>query len=197
MTPMKRSPGFSKLTALTLLAALPALALSATASAADGVSYNYVEGGFAATNTDAGDADGFGINGSVAVHPNFHLFAGYSNQDLENTDIDFDQSRIGVGYNHQIAPAIDLVTRVAYEKFDAGSGLTFDGYSAEVGVRGALAPSFEGYAFAGHEDFEQADSEFYGRVGAQVKFNQNWGITGDVKFIDGDTQYLVGPRFTW
>ena len=197
MNPMKRSPGFSKLTALTLLAALPALALSATASAADGVSYNYVEGGYAATNTDAGDADGVGINGSVAIHPNFHLFAGYSNQELDDTDFDFDQSRIGVGYNHQIAPAIDLVTRVAYEKFDAGSGLTFDGYSAEVGVRGAIAPSFEGYAFAGHEDFEQADSEFYGRLGAQVKFNQTWGVNGEVKFVDGYTSYFVGPRMSF
>ena len=197
MNHLKRSPGFSRLTALTLLAALPALALSATASAADGVSYNYVEGGYAATNTDAGDADGFGVNGSVAIHPNFHLFAGYSNQELDDTNFDFDQSRIGVGYNHQISPAIDLVTRVAYEKFDAGSGLTFDGYSAEVGVRGALMPNLEGFATAGYEDFEQSDGEFYGRVGAQVKFNQNWGITGDVKFIDGDTQWLVGPRFTW
>ena len=184
---MKRS-----LLALTLMAAFPF-----AASAADGVSYNFIEGGYAATNTDAGDADGFGVNGSVAIHPNFHLFAGYSNQEIEDTNIDFDQSRFGVGYNHQIAPAADLVTRVAYEKFDAGSGLNFDGYSAEVGVRGALAPSFEGYAMAGYEDFEQSDSEFYGRVGAQVKFNQNWGVSGDVKFIDGDTQYLVGPRFTW
>lgn len=194
---MKRSPGFSKLTALTLLAALPGLALSATASAADGVSYNFVEGGYAATRTEFGDADGFGVNGSVAVHPNFHLFAGYSNQEIEDTNIDFDQSRMGVGYNYQIAPAVDLLARVAYEKFDAGSGLNFDGYSAEVGARAVLAPSFEGYAMAGHEDFEQADSEFYGRVGAQVKFNQNWGVSGDVKFIDGDTQFLVGPRFTW
>ena len=194
---MKRSPAFSKLTALTLLAALPALTWCAVASAADGVSYNYVEGGYAATNTDFGDADGFGGNVSVALHPNFHVFGGYSNQELEDTNFDVDQSRIGVGYNHQIAPSVDLVTRLAYEKFDAGSGLDFDGYSAEVGMRGALAPSFEGYAMAGYEDFEQADSEFYGRLGAQVKFNPNWGVSGDVKFIDGDTQYLVGPRFTW
>lgn len=194
---MKRSPGFSRLTALTLFAALPALTMSAAVSAADGLSYNFVEGGYAATNTDFGDADGFGVNGSVALHPNFHLFAGYSNQEIENTSIDFDQSRFGVGYNHPIAPAVDLLARVAYEKFDAGGSLAFDGYSAEVGVRGALAPSFEGYAMAGHEDFERADSEFYGRVGAQVKFNQNWGVSGDVKFIDGDTQWLVGPRFTW
>ncbi len=180
------------------LLALPLLAaLSASAFAAEGVSYNYVEGGYVATDTDAGDADGFGVNGSFAIHPNFHLFGGYNNQELEDTSIDFDQWRAGVGYNHQIAPSVDLVTRIAYEKFDAGQDLDFDGYSAEVGVRGAMTPMFEGYAMAGHEDYEQADGEFYGRLGAQVKFNPNWGVSGDVKFVDGDTQWFVGPRLTW
>ena len=109
--------------------------------------------------------------------------------------LDVDQSRIGVGFDHQVAPRWATYIALAYEKFDAGGGVDFDGYSAEVGMRGALAPSFEGYAMAGYEDFEQADGDFYGRLGAQVKFNPNWGVSGDVKFIDGDTQYLVGPRF--
>ena len=194
---MKRS-----LLALTLMAALPF-----AASAAEGVSYTYVEGGYAATNTDAGDADGFAINGSGAIHPNFHVFGGYSNQEIDDTNIDFDQWKVGLGYNHQIAPNADLVTRVAYEKFDAGrdifgNDLDADGYSVEAGVRGALAPSFEGYAFAGYEDGDDLDGrsrdgEFYGRLGALVKFNQTWGVNGDVKFVDGDTQWFVGPRLSW
>ena len=185
---MKRS-----LLALTLLAALPF-----AASAAEGVSYNHVQGGYTATNGDGNaDADGFGIDGSVAVHPNFHLFGGYSNQEIDDTNIDFDQWKFGVGYNYEIAPKADLVTRIAYEKFDAGSGFDLDGYSAEVGVRGALTSNFEGYAMAGYEDFEELDGDFYGRVGALVKFNENWGVNGDVKFADGDTQRFVGPRFTW
>jgi Ax21 family sulfation-dependent quorum factor len=181
------------LLAFALFAALPF-----AASAADGISYNYIEGGYAKTNTDAGDADGWGVNGSVAIHPNFSVFGSFSNQEIDDSNgVDFDQWRAGVGYNHQISSGADLITRVAYEKFDAGQGLDFDGYSAEVGVRGALAPNFEGYATAGYEDFELADGEFYGRLGAQVKFNPNWGLAGDVKIIDGDTQWLVGPRFTW
>ena len=185
---MKRS-----LLALTLLAALPF-----AASAAEGVSYNHVQGGYTATNGDGNaDADGLGIDGSVAVHPNFHLFGGYSNQEIDDTNIDFDQWKFGVGYNYEIAPKADLVTRIAYEKFDAGSGFDLDGYSAEVGVRGALTSNFEGYAMAGYEDFEELDGDFYGRVGALVKFNENWGVNGDVKFADGDTQWFVGPRFTW
>lgn len=182
----------NSLLALALVAALPF-----AASAAEGVSYNYVQGGYAATNTDGADADGVGVDGSVAIAPNFHLFGGYSNQELDNTSIDFDQYRFGVGYNREVNPSMDLVTRVAYEKFDAGHGFDYDGWSAEVGVRGALHPNFEGYAMAGYEDGDTYDGEFYGRVGALAKFNQNWGISGDVKFVDGDTQWFVGPRFTW
>ena len=185
---MKRS-----LLTFALLAVLPF-----AASAADGISYNYVEGGYAKTHTDAGSADGWGVNGSVAIHPNFSLFGSFGNQEIDDSNgVDFDQWRVGVGYNHQISPRADLITRVAYEKFDAGQGLDFDGYSAEVGVRGALASNFEGFATAGYEDFEQADGEFYGKLGAQVKFNPNWGLAGDVKFVDGDTQWFVGPRVTW
>ena len=60
-----------------------------------------------------------------------------------------------------------------------------------------MTSNFEGYAMAGYEDFEELDGDFYGRVGALVKFNENWGVNGDVKFADGDTQWFVGPRFTW
>lgn len=181
------------LLALGLAAALP----FAAAHAADGVSYNYVEGGYTATNADL-DADGFGVNASVAVHPNFHLFGAYMNQEIDHSNVDFDQWRLGVGYNHEISRNADLVTRLAYEKFDAGRGFDYDGYSVEVGLRGALAPNFEGHAMVGYEDYgSQFDDDFYGRLGAVVKFNPNWGLSGDVKFVSGDTQWFIGPRFTW
>jgi Ax21 family sulfation-dependent quorum factor len=192
---MKRSP---LVLALALAAALPF-----AASAAEGVSYNFVQGGYVATNGDGADADGFGVDGSVAVHPNFHLFGGYANQEIDGTSIDFDQWRVGVGYNLQVSPKADLLARVAYEKFDAGrdlfgSRLEADGYSAEVGVRGALAQNFDGYALAGYEDYDNGfDGDFYGRLGANVKFNQSWGLNADVKFAGNDTQWFIGPRLTW
>ncbi len=190
---MKRSPAFSKLAALTLLAALPF-----AASAADGLSYNFVQGNYVRTNTDAGDADGWGLNGSFAVHPNVHLFGSYANQKVDGTSADFDQWRVGVGYNKAFSPKADFVANVAYDKYDAGGGVDFDGYSIEGGVRAALAPKFEGYAMLGYEDGNQFDGDVYGRLGAQVKFNQNWGVAADVKVANGgDTQWMVGPRLTW
>lgn len=193
---MKRS-----LLALTLLATLPF-----TASAADGLSYNYVEAGYVATDADNGaDADGWGINGSGAIAENFHIFGGYSAQETDDETIggfrfegvDVDQWRVGLGYNYALASNTDLLARVAYDNYDIEGLGDFDGYSAEVGVRSALMPNFEGYALAGYEDGDQFDGDFYGRLGAQVKFNQNWGINGDVKLADGDTQWFVGPRLSF
>src|SRR5690606_34696737 len=69
----------TSLLALALVATLPF-----AANAAEGVSYNYVQGGYTATNTDGADADGLGLDGSVAIAPNFHLFGGYSNQEIDN-----------------------------------------------------------------------------------------------------------------
>lgn len=188
------------LLALTLLAALPF-----AASAAEGLSYNYVEGGYAATHTDGPDADGWAINGSGALSDNFHVFGGYTFQKTDDETIgavrfdgiDVDQWRVGLGYNHPIAANTDLLARVAYDNYKVEGLDRLDGYSAEVGVRSALTQNFEGYALAGYEDGDDFDGDFYGRVGAQVKFNQNWGITGDVKVADGDTQYFVGPRLTF
>ena len=182
---------------LTLAALALAAAVPFAASAADGLSYTYVEGGYVATNTDGGDADGWGLKGSAALTPNFHLFGEFANQDIKDASADFDQWRVGVGYNHQVSQHADLLTRVAYDNFDAGNGLEVDGYSVEAGVRGAMTPMLEGSALAGYEDGDEFDGDFYGRLGAQLKLNRNWGVAADVKLADGDTQWFVGPRLTW
>lgn len=204
---MKRS----LLAALTLLAAAPL-----AASAAEGVSYNYIEAGYAATSPDGNDvdSDGWAINGAAAIAPNFHLFGGYSGQKTDDFNvgparvdgIDVDQWNFGVGYNHELNSQLDLLTRVGYQKIETDSfnvgdvnfgGSDRDGWNVEAGVRGAFTPNFEGYALAGYEDFERTDGEFYGRVGAQVKLNQTWGVNGEVKFVDGYTSYFIGPRMSF
>ena len=47
------------------------------------------------------------------------------------------------------------------------------------------------------EDGKDFSGDAYGRIGAQLKLNQNWGVSGDVKFASGDTQVFIGPRFSW
>ena len=179
------------LLALALLAVAP---LAATA--AEGVSYNYVEGGYAASKISGPDADGWAIGGSGAIAPNFHVFGNYNSQTIDNTGFDIDNWRLGVGYNHEIGPKTDLLTRVAWERYET-SPQNFNGYSVEAGVRSGLTANWEGYVLAGYEDGSDFDGDFYGRIGAQVKFNPNWSVSGEVKFANGDAQYFVGPRYTF
>ena len=179
------------LLALTLLAAAPF-----AASAAEGVSYNYVEGGYAASKISGPDADGWAIGGSGAIAPNFHVFGNYNSQKIDNTSFNIDNWRLGVGYNHEIGPKTDLLTRVAYERYETDVQ-NFNGYSVEAGVRSGLTKNWEGYVLAGYEDGSDFDGDFYGRIGTQVKFNPNWSVSGEVKFANGDAQYFVGPRYTF
>ena len=193
---MKRS-----LLALTLLAALPF-----AASAADGLSYNYVQGGYTHVNSDV-NAKGWSVDGSAAIAPNFHVFGGYTAVKADtivtpggNFKPKLDQWKLGLGYNHGISANTDFVGTVAYQKAEAklaGVSDNVDGYAAEAGVRSAFGTRFEGYAMAGYEDGNVYDGDAYGRLGGQVKINTNWGVAADVKFANGDTQFFVGPRITW
>lgn len=196
------------LLALTLLAALPF-----AASAADGISYNYAQGGY--VNLDGKDdvkADGWGLEGSIAVHPNVHLFAGTNQLKDKDFDIGLQEWKIGAGYNTAISANTDFVARAAYQKLSTddvnlGAGLVvpgadLNGYSVEAGVRSALTPQFEGYAMAGYEKYGNSDGYegpdgAYGRLGGQFKFNPSWGVFGDVKFGGGDATWSIGPRVTW
>lgn len=189
---MKRS-----LLALTLLAALPF-----AASAADGVSYNYVQGGYNKIDGDL-SADGWSLKGSAALAPNVHVFGSYDSLKTEyfmGVRPKFDALEVGVGYNAPISAKADFVGTLAYQHGKAKVGSVSEssnGYAAEAGVRGAMSPMLEGWALAGYEDAKDVDGAFYGRVGGQVKFNPTWGLVGDVKFADGDTQLFVGPRLSW
>ena len=196
------------LLALALLATVPF-----AASAADGINYNYAQAGYAHLNGDQDvKADGFTLEGSVAVAPNWHIFAGTQQLKDKDYDIGVDEWKIGAGFNTPISANTDFVARAAYQKLstddsDFGNGIVIsgadlDGYSVEAGVRSALAPNFEGYAMAGYEKYGNNDGYegpkgAYGRLGGQVKFNPNWGVFGDVKFGDGDATWSVGPRISW
>ena len=123
----------TSLIALSLLAALPF-----AASATDGLSYNHVEGGYVNTDAKGGDADGWALKGSVAVHPNFHVFGSYNTQETKAGNIDVDQWRLGVGYNHEIGPKTDAIVVLTggYQRIAAGAGATMVGAGLQSHIGG-------------------------------------------------------------
>lgn len=181
------------LIALGLLAALP------FAANASELSYSYIEGGYSRLSPGFG-TDGWGVNGSVALGSNFHLFGGYQSLDARFADLDV--ATLGLGYNHALSGTTDLVSRLSYRDYKASAsslGLRFDdsAWNAEVGVRSQLAPSFEGYAFAGYERPSEGSGDFYARIGAQYNFTRSVGLVLDVKATDDVREYFIGPRFSF
>ena len=197
---------------IALLAVALCAALSSTvAVAADGISYNHVEAGYLKTDV-AGDASGWAANGSWAFHPNFHAFAGYASQNVDDVRrADFERWHLGIGYNREVSSNLDFVSRLSYHMVDFdNTPFAFpppapapiaqkdaNSFTIETGVRGAIGYRLEGEAMAGYGDLGVGNGEFYVRLGAQVKFSEGWGIAGDVKLVSGDTQWFVGPRLSW
>ena len=179
---MKRS-----LIALALVALLP---LSAQAD--DKLSYTYIEGNY--VNVD-GDADGYGVRGSIEFgDSNFYGFGSYRAVETDAFSIDIDYTDIGLGYAHSLSDNADLISEIAYVNADVDGLGNADGYRASVGLRGSFSDNFEGLIKANYIDGSDVDGDFSGTVGAQYKFTQTWGLTGEVEFADGGESYLVGLR---
>ena len=57
-----------------------------------------------------------------------------------------------------------------------------------------MAENFEGLVKLNYLDGNNTDGDFTGTLGAQFKFSDTWGVTGEVEFADGGQTYLVGVR---
>ncbi|HEY9143131.1 MAG TPA: diffusible signal factor-reguated Ax21 family protein [Arenimonas sp.] len=179
---MKRS-----LIALAFAALLP---LSAQAD--DKLSYTWVEADY--LNVD-GDADGFGLRGSLEFgDSNFYGFGGFNTVEIDNSNIDVDSFDIGLGYAHSLSDNVDLLSEISYLNSDVSGFGDLDGYRASVGVRGSFSPNFEGMIKANYTDGDNFDGDFTATVGAQYKFTQTWGVVGEIEAGDGGETYLVGLR---
>lgn len=183
---MKRS-----LLALALVAIVPF-----AAQADDKLSYTYVEGAYINLQGDNGlDGDGFGVRGAFEFgESGFYGLAGYNQVEADDFNIDVDSYEVGVGYGHDLSDNLDLISELAYINSDVDGVGDVDGYRASVGLRGSFTDSFEGLIKANYIDGSDFDGDFSGTVGAQYKFTQTWGLTGEVEFGDGGESYLVGLR---
>ena len=179
----------------TLIAFALASLLPLAAQADDKLSYTYVEGNYLNSDSDAGlDAEGFGLRGSYEFgQSGFYGTAGYSQSDLDGTSIDAETVDVGFGYAHSISDNADLIGEIGHTRSDIEVA-KIDGFRTSVGLRGSFTPNFEGLIKANYTDGSDFDGDFSGTVGAQYKFTQTWGLTGEVNFDDNAQTYLVGVR---
>ncbi|HEX9853049.1 MAG TPA: outer membrane beta-barrel protein [Woeseiaceae bacterium] len=178
---------------------LSLFAFSATA-AAEGFSYNFIQGSYGQIEFDEidVDGDGFGIEGSVALSDRFHLFGGYSTADLD-FGVDVSQLEAGVGFNTPISDTVDFVASLAYvsAEVDApGFGSVDDsGYGLGAGLRAMLTPLLEvngGIQYVDFGDDSDGDTEF--GAGFLYRFTDRFaaGLSGD--WGDDISTYQLNAR---
>jgi len=149
---------------LRILCGLAALAAALPlASHADVMDYSYVELGYVDTSLDTSgddvDGNGFALRGSLAVNPNFFVFAGYQDLDFD-FDVDASLLEVGGGGRWPLSDKIDLVGRVGIVKAEIDVGQfddDDDGFLLGARVRGVVAPKFEVEGGFDYRDIDAGD----------------------------------------
>lgn len=162
-------------------------------------SYTYLEGAYERVELDAvsDNADGIGVRGKVAVADNVHLLGGVHSVEFDN--IDLDTWEAGIGYNRAVGPNVDFVGSLSYVNTDLSFnnqafgrvGVDGDGYRADVGLRGAIAPVFELDGGIRHTDLDQGDETsvylrgLFGEGSVRLLTEIESGDDGEVYMLGG------------
>jgi hypothetical protein len=178
------------------LAALTSLGLALPA-AAEGLNYNFIDARYfdGEVVDGAADADGFGISGQALINPNFYVLASYSTLGVDNSSVDIETIRAGLGYRHALAPATDLNAEVLFLNVDAD----FDddsGFELGLGLRHSFTEVFEGKVGVRHQDVFDGDDTFF-EVGALAHLTPQ--LSAGIDYISGDLfdGFTVGGRFNF
>ncbi|HAI47912.1 hypothetical protein D3C87_315570 [compost metagenome] len=205
---------------------LLAVALLATApfaaSAADGLSYTYVEAGW--TQMDTND-DGFNdpkidggyIRGSFAIAPQVHVFGAWSYMSKKyhydygryeaDLKLELNQPELGIGYHMPMSDRVDFTADIAWVRQNVEATVSIPGFGtgsdkdhtnagrATLGLRGKPSPRTEAWAKAGYLDGgNDFEGTWVGNLGGKVDFTPTWGLVGEVQAYRDVTQFSVGVR---
>ncbi|MCL1532431.1 hypothetical protein M3O57_19275 [Xanthomonas nasturtii] len=199
-----------------ILAAL--LAAAPFAASAEGLSYNYVEGGwnrtdFNVNNGNEGINGGY-LRGSWQIAQPVYVFAGYQRATKDfnlgagfTVDSTLTQANAGIGYRQEMTERVEFIADISALRTKVDADLRQRGRSlgsssdsttlgwANLGLRGKPSPRTEAWIKAGYIDGSDVDEgEFVGTLGGQVNFTPTWGLVGEAQFIDNANQYRVGVR---
>jgi lipopolysaccharide assembly outer membrane protein LptD (OstA) len=176
------------------------LLLIASASAnAQGFDYNYLQLEYTNIELDdiSVDGDGFGLSGSYAINPDWHVFAGYQSAGLD-FGVDATFLAAGIGYNTELSPVVDAYARLSYQyvDLDAPGVGSFDdnGLGFDVGLRFAASQDLELNAGIDYVDFGDGgdDTGFY--AGALWKFTDAFALGLGGSWGDDVSAYTLSGR---
>lgn len=179
-------------------------ALIAGPALADGFSYNYIEGEFIDTeieDVDPGvdlDGEGFAVGGAVEFGPTLHGFGSIRDVDYEQ-GVNVDSLTLGLGFNHVLAPALDLVAGLSYERIKlnlAGLGSEKEeGFGLNAGLRGRAGNNLELFAGLKYVDFGDDLDDTTIRIGGRYYVNRNFALGLDYSENDDGDTWTVALRY--
>ncbi len=181
----------------SLLALL--LAFSSAASA-EGFDYSYFEFGYGILNFDDIDADGdgFGLAGSYAINPDFHVFAAYQDAGLD-FGVDASAFSAGIGYNTELTPTVDAVARLSYQyaEVDAPGLSSADdsGFGLGVGLRFEASDVLEIATGIDYVDLSDGGDDTSFGLGGLYSFSNNFDLGLAGSWSDDTSSYVLSGRF--
>ncbi|MCC7257157.1 MAG: outer membrane beta-barrel protein [Gammaproteobacteria bacterium] len=195
---------------MKLAGALLATTTLAMPAAADGPNYNYGQLSYVDIEFDdidgvGLDGDGFDLAGSVAIADMVHVFASYTDGDIDVDDFgygdinaDYTELTAGIGLNYAVSETIDLVGRLGYVNAEVEiSGFDADetGYALGAGLRAMVTPQLELNGGITYTDLGgEIDSDTGLDVGAVYSFTEMFAVAAGIGFSDDVTQYGLGLR---
>jgi len=141
-----------------LLLSIAMLGVAGTANAE--FNYTFIQGSIGMVDFDDADADGtgFGLDASLALNDDFHVFAAGSLANLSR-GVDLTQLAGGVGYNTAINDRVDIVAQLSFRSIEAdGRGGSADDSGIGLGVFARFAATDQLELNGGLDHDEAADS---------------------------------------
>lgn len=185
---------------IALFAVLISSGLFSVASQADALNYNFVELGYVSTDIDDlnVDGDGLGIGGSFSLSDNYHVFAGYTDQDFDFS-INLTTMNVGLGYSRAIAQSVDLVASIAYVTAEIDvpffGSEDADGYGLGLGVRTMTSEQIELFGGLDYVNLGDGGSDTVLIAGAGYYFTKNFRLGAQFAASDDSTSYGVTVRY--
>ncbi len=186
-----------------LLAAAPMAGMAA--GVGNQVDLYYISGGIDAGGDD--DGDGFGLKGQFAFADNLFFNGEYQSVGYDDSDVDLDQLRLGVGYNTSLNAQTVLygLAEFARIKIDGGGSESESGFGLHAGLQYNMTEAFGLNARIGYVDIGDFGDGVEFLVGASFEFSKPFGAFIDYRVtqLDGDfgdvdlDDFRVGIRFTF
>ncbi|HTE43183.1 MAG TPA: outer membrane beta-barrel protein [Steroidobacteraceae bacterium] len=177
-----------------------------TASFAQSLSYNYVDGAhFPKAEVDGDnvdvDGDGLQLRGSLQVYQNLFVFTEFADLDFDR-NIDTTRILVGAGGHWPIVNNWDIIARAAIVHLEVdGPGFDDDDTGVLVGVRarGIVYPKVEVEGGVEHQRVEAAGLENDTFLVGEARYNFTSQLAAGVLFnVGGDTSlYGVHARYSF